>query len=77
MGYRKPTRFWCGPHVAALKSIPDVFLFDVLKGCVEREAKDKILRGLPFDWQERLTKECSRKTKDHYWVWPSSRSHFR
>jgi hypothetical protein len=38
------------------------------EGISEREAEDKILRDLPFDWRERLTKECGRRAQDHSWV---------
>ncbi len=38
------------------------------EGISEREAEDKILRDLPFEWRERLTKECARKAQDNFWV---------
>jgi len=38
------------------------------EGISEREAEDKILRDLPFEWRERLTKECARKAQDNFWA---------
>ncbi len=36
------------------------------EGISEREAEDKILRNFPFEWRERLTKECDRKAQDKF-----------
>ena len=38
------------------------------EGISEREAEDKILHDLPFEWRERLTKECGRRAQDNFWV---------
>jgi hypothetical protein len=38
------------------------------EGISEREAENKILMDLPFEWSERLTKECARKAQDNFWV---------
>ncbi len=37
------------------------------EGISEMEAEEKNLRDLPFEWRERLTKECARKTQDIFW----------
>ena len=38
------------------------------EGISEREAEEKILRDLPFQWRERLTKECVREGRGSHWV---------
>lgn len=38
------------------------------EGISERESEDKILKDLPLDWRERLTKDCARKSQDSWWV---------
>jgi hypothetical protein len=38
------------------------------EGISEREAEDKILRDLPFDYRERLAKKCAEKAHDNFCV---------
>jgi hypothetical protein len=38
------------------------------EGISEKEAEDKVLRDVPFEWRERLTKEYARKAHDNFWA---------